>query len=111
LDTENIFDLSQKRDRYVALREGLFTNSPEGLKHFSKYFAKVDEFASYYARGGTEYLRDKDYGHFDYSGLRRIPKRTTFKSFEDLSQKAHALNWILIRGKHYKIPADEKKSR
>lgn len=100
-----MFDSREKRDRYVAYRNRFMVGTADGSKVFKKYFDRVYQFASYYARGGTEYLRDRDLDHINYSGLKPIPRMTTFSSFEDLSRKAHELNWILIRGKHFNLPA------
>lgn len=103
-ETDNVFDSKEKRDLYIALRARYLAGSADGSKVFDKYFARVDKCASYYARGGLEYLRDRDVAGLRFSNLRLVPAMTHFTDFEDLSQKAHTLNWILIRGKHYKIP-------
>ena len=105
-DLQNIFDIHEIKERYVALQQKYFAGTPDGKKTFKKYFDRVRKFVKYYACGGLEYLRDKDYSTISFSGLRIIPPNININSFEELSKKAHELNWIVIRGKHYPLPKE-----
>lgn len=87
----------------MAFQERNLSGSPDGKTRFNKYFDNVRLVADYYARGGAKYLRDHDLRDLDFSGLKLVSKWKTFSNFEDFSKKAHELNWILIRGKHYPL--------
>lgn len=79
------------------------TGTDEGKKRFSKYFARTSKFTEYYARGGKEYVRDRNAQNIDLSELPKKWNRFRFDDITQLSKRAHALNWMVFRGKKYDV--------
>ena len=99
--TIDSFKFAVLRDRYCALQERFREGTEAGKEEFNKYFARTRSFANYYARGGLGWMRERDLARVDFSTLPRTVKRYPISTFEDLSKKAHELNWIVFQGKHY----------
>lgn len=99
----NIFHMAQIRERYLQLQREYRSGTQAGTIQFSKWYQRVEKFAFYWAHGGQGYIRDYDIDHVDMSHLRPSWSPVPIRSFEQLSQYAHKLNWIVYRGKHWKI--------
>lgn len=96
----NSFSLAEIRATYTALQEQYRSGSEAAKTQFAKWRARVEIFASYYARGGEGYLRDFEIDNLDMTHLKRKWPVTPITSFEQLSRRAHELNWMVFRGKH-----------
>jgi hypothetical protein len=89
------------RERYAALQQQFREGSEAARTEFKKYFDRTRKFTTYYARGGLGWMRERDIARVDFSTLRRTVKHYPIRTFEELSQKAHDLNWVVFQGKHF----------
>jgi len=99
--TQNIFNFGELRDRYVELQGEHLSPSQAHYDQFAKWFLRAQTAGSYYARGGRKYLRDTDIKDLDFSELPRSWTHSPIRSFAQVSEVAHGINRILLRGKFW----------
>ena len=96
----NIYSLALIRERYIELQTQYRSGSKEAIAQFGKWYQRVEKFALYYAQGGQGYLRDNDIDRLDEAQLTGPWSPIPIRSFKQVSDYAHKLNWIVFRGKH-----------
>jgi len=99
---QNIFNFAELRARYVELQVDHLDPSQAHCDQFKKWFIRSETAASYYARGGERYLRDRDLKDLYLSELPRHWVSTPIRSFEQLSEASHRINRIVLRGKYWR---------
>jgi hypothetical protein len=98
---ENLFNIREIEACYRRLQRQHLARDGVESPRFIKWFHRARMAAEYYARGGMEYLRDRNLPTLDLSSLPRAWKRTPIRGFDTLAKDAHALNWVVFQGKHF----------
>lgn len=98
---ENLLDIRKIEQHYKGLQQEYLSRKGVDSPRFKKWFQRSRKATEYYARGGLEYLRDRDVRDLDLSTLPPATPRIPIRDFEALTKDAHELNWIVFQGKHF----------
>ena len=98
---ENLFTFSNLELGYQKIVEQMMSGDFESRRKCDKWFKLALKSAEYYARGGSEVLREGELRHLDLSQMPAPAARYRFVNIEDLRAHAHNVNWILLRSKQF----------
>lgn len=103
---EDSTSYEEMRNTYKILVRKAMKNDVEMINKCNKWFDLSLKFAEYYARGGSEIIREHEMRSLDLSSMPSPTSRYRFKNIIQLLKDSHDANWILIRGKHYRTVED-----
>jgi hypothetical protein len=98
---ENLFDFSQLRSEYLSIVSQSLRREFELVSRSERWFNLSLKYAEYYARGGTEIVREFEMKRLDLSSMPPPKARYRFKDISTMFEDAHNTNWILIRGRKW----------
>lgn len=104
---EDLMDLALIRNEYNATISAMQYGTPLAEAKCTKWWNRVCVYSEYYARGGTDIIRDSLVDSLDLSKFPHPAPKYRFLNIDTLRSDAHKMNWIVRQGKHYKSAQNE----
>jgi transposase len=98
---ENSANYEEMKVGYQSLVKLSLNHNPEIVSKCENWFNLSLKYAEYYARGGSDIIREHEMKRRDLSDMPPPGARYRFRDIKTLFEDIHNINWILIRGKYY----------